>query len=177
MQRFAISLRSVKLPRQVNVAVNSRRSISSLLWRSTQSVPDNLVDASHPKDPRAMVITEAKNPFRIVSVNYSWEELCGYSQDECRGKTLACIQGEHTNKEAVLALVKKVSIHGEESCTVLRNYSKTGREFQNRLRIGPVKDRFGKVTHFVGVLEEVNMMVDRSFDDRYSMHSDIVSVV
>jgi len=91
--------------------------------------------------------------------------------------TLECIQGEHTNKAAVSASVKKVLRQGIESKIVLKNYSKDGREFENKLRIGPLKDHLGKMTHLVAVLEEVNVMADRSFDDRYSMHSDISCVV
>lgn len=188
MQIFASSARAMissRLRQKVTkTSVVGQRtlspSFSAISWSSTASqhdLPNNLVDASLPSDPRAIVITKARMPFQIVSVNSSWEQLCGYSRHECKGKTLDCIQGERTNKAAVAATVKKVLRQGVESNTVIKNYCKDGREIQNRFRIGLLKDHFGKVTHFVGILEEVNMMVDRSFDDRYSMHSDISSVV
>ena len=187
MQRFAssCSMLSPCLQQELTKTfVVGQRTLSSSFFANSCSssasqhdLPNNLVDASLSSDTRAIVITKARMPFQIVSVNSSWEQLCGYSQHECKGKTLDCIQGERTNKAAVTAVVKKVLRQGIESITVLKNYSKDGREFQNRLRIGPLKDHIGKVTHFVGVLEEVNIMVDRSFDDRYSMHSDISSVV
>eukprot|EP00558_Chaetoceros_sp_UNC1202_P012265 CAMPEP_0197238622 /NCGR_PEP_ID=MMETSP1429-20130617/5137_1 /TAXON_ID=49237 /ORGANISM="Chaetoceros sp., Strain UNC1202" /LENGTH=474 /DNA_ID=CAMNT_0042697837 /DNA_START=131 /DNA_END=1555 /DNA_ORIENTATION=- len=118
-------------------------------------LPHNLQEASMPDDPRAIVITEANVPFRIVSVNQSWEQLCGYSQNECNGLTLECIQGPETNKSAVTALMSQLMM-GEEAGTVLANYDKGGRKFHNRLRVGPLKNDIGEVTHFVGVLKEVN---------------------
>eukprot|EP00554_Chaetoceros_debilis_P015164 CAMPEP_0194122760 /NCGR_PEP_ID=MMETSP0150-20130528/51947_1 /TAXON_ID=122233 /ORGANISM="Chaetoceros debilis, Strain MM31A-1" /LENGTH=106 /DNA_ID=CAMNT_0038815745 /DNA_START=126 /DNA_END=443 /DNA_ORIENTATION=+ len=100
---------------------------------SNTALPNNLVEASIPNDERAIVITEANKPFKIVSVNSSWEQLCGYSQNECKGRTLECIQGERTNRAAVSAVVQKVLSRDTESYTVLKNYHKNGREFQNKL--------------------------------------------
>lgn len=120
-----------------------------------EPLPHNLAEASIADDPRAIVITEATMPFRIVSVNDSWEKLCGYSQNECRGHTLEMIQGPETNRSAITALMAQL-LKGEEAGTVLTNYSKNGRKFHNRLRVGPLKNDQGLVTHFVGVLKEVN---------------------
>ena len=120
-----------------------------------EPLPHNLQEASIADDPRAIVITESKVPFRIVSVNRSWEELCGYTQSECSGRTLECIQGPETNKSAVTALMSQL-MRGEEAGTLLTNYDKGGRKFHNRLRVGPLKNDCGEVTHFVGVLKEVN---------------------
>lgn len=120
-----------------------------------EPLPHNLAEASIADDPRAIVITEATMPFRIVSVNDSWEKLCGYSQNECRGHTLEMIQGPETNRSAITALMAQL-LKGEEAGSVLTNYSKNGRKFHNRLRVGPLKNDQGLVTHFVGVLKEVN---------------------
>eukprot|EP00557_Chaetoceros_sp_GSL56_P004922 CAMPEP_0176492936 /NCGR_PEP_ID=MMETSP0200_2-20121128/9285_1 /TAXON_ID=947934 /ORGANISM="Chaetoceros sp., Strain GSL56" /LENGTH=377 /DNA_ID=CAMNT_0017890573 /DNA_START=251 /DNA_END=1384 /DNA_ORIENTATION=+ len=120
-----------------------------------QPLPRSLAEAIIPNDPRAIVITEAEMPFRIVSVNDSWEHLCGFSRKECKGMTLGCIQGPETNKAAVTALMAQL-LKGEEAGTVLTNYSKAGRKFHNRLRVGPLKNDSGKITHFIGVLKEVH---------------------
>ena len=117
-------------------------------------LPSTLADALRLDDPRAIVVTEANAPFRIVSVNPAWEHLCGYTLDECHGKTLQCIQGPETNSSAVTALMSQL-LRGEEAGTVLTNYTKNGRKFQNRLQVKPLKDEFSRITHFVGVLREV----------------------
>ncbi len=118
-------------------------------------LPHTLAEASVANDPRAIVVTEAQVPFRIKMVNDSWEKLCGYTMNECQDKTLACLQGPETNKAAVTALMSQL-MNGEEAGTVLTNYTKLGRKFHNRLRVGPLKNHSGEVTHFVGVLCEVN---------------------
>lgn len=139
------------------------------------SLPNNLADAF--LDPRAIVVTEPSSPFRIIAVNRQWEDLCGYTQKESKGETLShLIQGPHTNIDAVRSVVQKALKVGGASA-VVANYSKDGREFRNRLQVGPLRDHKGKITHFVGVLEEVNPMCERSFDDRYSMHSSMTTVV
>jgi PAS domain S-box-containing protein len=125
-------------------------------------LPQNLFEATIPQDPRAIVVTEATVPFRIVSVNDTWEKLCGYTPNECRGKTLKIIQGPETNESAITNLMSKL-LKGEEAGTLLTNYDKNGRKFLNRLRVGPLKNQLGQITHFVGVLKEVSEM-DENFE-------------
>jgi PAS domain S-box-containing protein len=124
-------------------------------------LPQNLFEATIPQDPRAIVVTEATVPFRILSVNDSWEDLCGFTPNECRGKTLRIIQGPETNESAITNLMSKL-LRGEEAGTVLTNYDKHGRKFLNRLRVGPLKNQLGQITHFVGVLKEITEM-DENF--------------
>jgi len=124
------------------------------------SLPTTLQNATQPNDPRAIVVTEAVAPFRIVAVNDAWENLCGYTQDECYGKTLECIQGPQTSRNAAQKLMSRV-VKGdlEEASTVLMNYNKNGDVFKNYLRIGPLMsdgDDSKVATHFVGVLKDIS---------------------
>lgn len=143
--------------------ISKNTAPESIMTRSINEtlLPQNLFDATIPKDPRAIVVTEATVPFRIVSVNDSWEKLCGFTPDECRGKTLRIIQGPETNESAITNLMSKL-LRGEEAGTVLTNYDKHGRKFHNRLRVGPLKNQLGQITHFVGVLKEITEM-DENF--------------
>lgn len=122
-----------------------------------EPLPLRMEEATQDDDDRAIVITEAQVPFHITSVNSSWEHLCGFTKDECLGETLSCIQGEQTNQAAVTAFMSQL-LRGEEAGTVLVNYRKDGSKFLNRLRVGPLRDDNNVVTHFVGVLKEVNEM-------------------
>jgi PAS domain S-box-containing protein len=106
-------------------------------------------------DPRAMVVTDIKSPFRITQVNTAWESLCGYKREECKGKSLGpLLQGPDTDWMAVSALLSNL-FAGEEASVVLTNYAKSGRRFRNLVRVGPVKDEMGKTVNFVGVLREL----------------------
>ena len=118
-------------------------------------LPKSMSDALAPSR-RAIVITENKAPFRIWNVNTAWEELCGYSFLESRGKTLgSLLQGNETDTVAATNLVAKMLQGEEEVGTELINYTKEGRRFTNRIRVGPIFDDHHKVTHFVGVLQEM----------------------
>jgi PAS domain-containing protein len=106
---------------------------------------------------RAIVITETTKPFRVVDVNKAWEGLCEYSNRESKGKSLGCLlRGTETDPLAVTALVSQL-LRGEEAGTILTNYTKSGRPFRNRLRVGPIFNDAGNLTHFVGVLQEMKM--------------------
>jgi PAS domain S-box-containing protein len=136
-----------------------QRSSSSSLSKKldTMELPKTLQDVVRQKS-RAIVVTETEKPFRIVDVNQCWEGLCGYTHKEARGKTLgSLLQGPETNVAAATGLISHLLQGcGDEAGVVLTNYTKEGRRFYNRIRVGPiVEPTSGRVTHFVGVLEEL----------------------
>lgn len=120
-------------------------------------LPRTLEEALSPSNhDRAIVITETSVPFRIVDVNTAWEGLCGYSFVECQGKTLgSLLQGPETDRSAVTAVVSNL-LRGEEGGAVLTNYTKDGRPFRNRLRVGPLMDGDHQTAYFIGVLQEIH---------------------
>jgi PAS domain S-box-containing protein len=142
-------------------------------------LPRTVRDALRPTR-RATVITETTAPFRIVDVNSAWEDLCGYTFVESKGRTLgSLLRGPDTDPVAATALIAKL-VQGEEAGTTLVNYTKAGRRFRNRIRVGPLYDDDsdhdavvggggysairndasyyggGPVKYFVGVLQEVH---------------------
>ncbi len=103
---------------------------------------------------RAIVITETVKPFRVVQVSKAWEGLCGFSSEESIGKSLgALLKGPETDPLTVTSLLAHL-LRGEEAGAILTNYTKDKRRFRNRLRVGPMVEN-SKVTHYVGVLQEV----------------------
>lgn len=106
---------------------------------------------------RAIVVTEAQAPFRIVDVNDAWVGLCGYTKDEARQHSLSMLHGPETNTSALRDMEERL-LHGKsgaEATAHVVNYTKVGRKFYNQLRAGPLYDANGSITHFVGVLQEV----------------------
>mmetsp|Transcript_5358 Transcript_5358/g.11767 ORF Transcript_5358/g.11767 Transcript_5358/m.11767 type:complete len:318 (-) Transcript_5358:125-1078(-) len=125
---------------------------------SSRPLPISISDILSSKldeDARAIVITDTKNPYRIVTVNTAWENLCGYSREECKGLSVGgVLQGPETDMGHVSAMLGKL-IQGEEAGAILTNYAKNGRKFRNDLRVGPIFDEMGKTVNFVGVLREL----------------------
>ncbi len=116
-------------------------------------LPRTREEASKQTD-RAIVITEAVKPFRVVDVNQAWEGLCGFSLEESLGKSLgALLKGPETDPLTVTSLVALL-LRGEEAGAILTNYTKDKRRFRNRLRVGPLVEN-SRVTHYVGVLQEI----------------------
>lgn len=140
-----------------NQCILKQQSVVKQQFVDTEALPQSLSDALRPSR-RAIVITETKAPFRIWNVNPAWEELCGYSFLESRGKSLgSLLKGEETDALAATNLISKL-LQGEKDVgTTLVNYNKDGRRFTNRVRVGPIYDEDHNVTHFVGVLQEVKV--------------------
>ena len=127
--------------------------------------PKTFQEALLPSD-QARVITETCAPFRITHVNSAWENLCGFSLEECKGKSLSLIQGPETDQAAITAMIYQL-MNGEECGLVLTNYKKDGTTFRNRLKVAPLKDeQTGLVTHFIGTLNDLsNSFFMESSDD------------
>jgi PAS domain S-box-containing protein len=159
-----------RISEQLNDLVNQQSTFSLREMREIPSykqaavddapLPRTMEDALRTNKSRAVVITETKKPFRVVDVSSCWEKLCGYTYVESKGKTLGeLLQGPETNAAAATGLITQL-LNGEaEAGTTLTNYTKSGRRFRNRIRVGPLfhSDNNGRntVTHFVGVLQEV----------------------
>jgi len=108
--------------------------------------------------PRAIAITEATPPFKIVEVKKQWVDLCGYSRRKAVGKTLKdLLQGPDTDLRVAKSLVASLLQGQAESEAVLTNYRSDKQRFRNHVRVGPIKDQVtGKTTHFVGVFRKMS---------------------
>jgi len=103
----------------------------------------------------AIVITcceDGKN--RIEYVNPAFEQMTGYTLAEIKGRDPrfmrieGCDTAEHRRIHD--ALLKRESVQ-----VILRNTRKNGEVFWNDLRIDPVSNIDGEVTHFVGVINDI----------------------
>jgi PAS domain S-box-containing protein len=123
------------------------------------SLPKTMKDALN--DERPIVVTTVDSPFSVVDVNGTWESLCGYRRDEAIGRGLgSLLQGPATNMESANTLVRSLQKNGFSE-TVITNYAKNGRRFENHVQIGiiPVADD-GDISsandaYFVGVLNDI----------------------
>lgn len=123
-----------------------------------QPLPTTLLTAHY--DARPVVVSEIRHPFRIVAVNVAWEGLCCYTAEEAIGRTLGeLLHGPETDAKALSNMMEEVMTgggeSGYESSAVVTNYTKYGRSFQNRVKVGCILEG-GKATHYVGVLREIS---------------------
>lgn len=125
----------------------------------------NTLQMACAESSEARAITAARPPYPVVYVNARWTELCGYTLDEIRGGSLACLQGPSTDQRQVGALMRDLR-RGHPASMTVTNYCKSGRPFQNYLRVFPLSSGGGggggvsssaDPTHFLAVLEELPM--------------------
>jgi len=111
--------------------------------------------------PVGIVVADAtEDDYPMVAVNERFEAVTGYDESECLGRNCRFLQGDGTDEDAVAELRRAVEA-GEETTVELRNYRKDGTEFWNRVRLSPVENEAGEVTHYVGFQEDVTERVER----------------
>ncbi|HEX3876447.1 MAG TPA: response regulator [Bryobacteraceae bacterium] len=90
----------------------------------------------------------------VIYANPAFERLTGYTIDEALSRNCRFLQGPDTDREAVQRIREAIEA-GKEANEILLNYKKDGTPFWNDLTIAPVRDDDGKVTHFIGVQNDV----------------------
>lgn len=103
----------------------------------------------------AIVITCCKPGEHVIEyVNPAFEQMTGYALHEIKGRDPRFMRVEgcevHEHARIREALQRRESVH-----SVLRNARKNGEIYWIDLRIDPVVNIDGEVTHFVGVINDV----------------------
>jgi diguanylate cyclase (GGDEF)-like protein/PAS domain S-box-containing protein len=95
---------------------------------------------------------QADNP--IVYVNPAFERITGYAAPEVLGRNARFLQGDDRDQLGLEEIRAALRMQGEGHA-VLRNYRKDGSLFWNELALSPVRDESGRVTNFVGILNDI----------------------
>jgi PAS domain S-box-containing protein len=102
-----------------------------------------------------LVITDARqrsNP--IIHVSKSFLALTGYSRQEVLGQSCSILQGTKTAPNVIQKMREAIRSGGRFRGDVL-NYRKDGAPFWNYLRIEPIRESSGTLTHFVGIQTDI----------------------
>jgi diguanylate cyclase (GGDEF)-like protein/PAS domain S-box-containing protein len=107
----------------------------------------------------AVLITRSDAGTQLIQyANPAFERITGYLIEEVQGRDCKFLQGPDTDQLCVddirLALKEE-----REVMTLLKNYRKDGTPFWNQLYIAPVPDDHGRVTHHIGVINDVTEIV------------------
>ncbi|WP_432519335.1 diguanylate cyclase domain-containing protein [Kineococcus sp. SYSU DK006] len=108
-----------------------------------------------------IVIADATAPdMPLVYVNAAFEQLTGYSADECLGRNCRFLQGPGTDRTQVRVIARRL-LTGRTARAVLLNHRRDGSAFWNEVTISPVHDAEGRLTHFIGNQADVSDRVER----------------
>lgn len=109
---------------------------------------------------RGITICDATKPdLPLIYVNNAFCELTGYSAKEVIGKNCRFLQN-NDRAQSSLRDIKSALLNKQHVRATLRNYKKDGTMFWNELSISPVINRDGRLTHFVGVQNDVSHSID-----------------
>jgi PAS domain S-box-containing protein len=130
----------------------NERSGSSLTGMEEQT---KLVIAAMSASTSGVVIMDYQhedNP--IIYCNPAFEEITGFTQEEILGKNCRFLQAE--NREQIGRHKLQEALKAGTECYVeIANYRKDGTMFYNELYVAPIKNGEGKVTHYIGIQNDV----------------------
>ncbi len=138
---------------QIAVAVQNARLYSELKQTSLSLVlRDQAVRASL----SAITIADATlSDLPLIYINPAFTTITGYTAEEALGRNFLFLQADDHDQPELDQL--RAAIHEKRDATVvLRNYRKNGEMFYNELKLSPIVDDAGGVTHFVGISSDVS---------------------
>jgi diguanylate cyclase (GGDEF)-like protein/PAS domain S-box-containing protein len=110
----------------------------------------------------------------IEYVNPAFERITGYRLDEAIGRDSRFMAAPGMDGEARLLLRRAIDERHEVNVT-FRNQRKNGELFWNDLTITPVADEKGRVTHFIGVINDVTALKRRTAHLEHAVNHDALT--
>ncbi|TMT85442.1 PAS domain S-box protein [Haloterrigena sp. H1] len=100
-------------------------------------------------------IADARQPDEpLVYVNRGFEQVTGYDAADALGQNCRFLQGDATDAAAVDLLRERIDA-AEPVSTELLNYQANGTPFWNQVRITPIENDDGTVTHYLGFQTDI----------------------
>ncbi|OYY92272.1 MAG: hypothetical protein B7Y41_16550 [Hydrogenophilales bacterium 28-61-23] len=108
----------------------------------------------------SMSIADATAPdLPLIYINPAFERITGYASAEVLGRNCRFLQGAEQD-QAGLVEIRAALAEARDGRALLRNYRKDGSPFWNELIVTPVHDGGGKLTHFIGISQDVSQRLE-----------------
>jgi PAS domain S-box-containing protein len=109
-------------------------------------------------------IIDAKMPnLPIIYANQSFQKMIGYAKRKILGRNYFLLYGADADPRIIEKIKQTIhrgkSFHGE-----MLNFQKNGKKCWNSLRIAPVRDSIGTVTHYIGIQTDVALMREKELE-------------
>ena len=110
----------------------------------------------------------------IEYINPAFERITGYTADEILGRDarLMAAPGLDDAQRATL----QQAVAARRACSVvLRNRRKDGHVFWNQVSVTPVRDGSAEVTHFIGIIEDITALKERTAELEHQVTHDALT--
>ena len=120
-------------------------------------------------------IIDAIDPnFPFIYANQSYYKMSGYAKGEILGKNYFSHYGLFTDPR-FLDEIKHTLLHGKSFFGEMLQFRKNGEKYWNLLRITPVRDVSGTITHYVGIKTDISLMRQRDLEIK-EQHEELMHV-
>ena len=119
------------------------RATASLLSQAMEFLPCGVTIAD---------MTQADNP--LIYANEGFRRMTGFTDAEIMRRNCRFLQGERRDENASSVMRQGIRA-GKPVRIVLTNYRRDGSAFKNELSMRPLRDARGRVTHYVGVQNDI----------------------
>jgi diguanylate cyclase (GGDEF)-like protein/PAS domain S-box-containing protein len=104
------------------------------------------------QSPVSVIITDTKGIIQYVNPKFT--QLMGFTAEEAIGKTPRIIKGDFLSREFYKGMWDTI-LAGNEWHGVFNNRTKSGELVWEVASISPIRDDDGRITHFVGIKEDI----------------------
>ena len=123
----------------------------------------------------AIVITASRPGGNLVEyVNPAFTKVTGYAADQIIGQDCRLLQRSDTLQPALDEL-RAAMRQGQPATVMLRNYRQDGSLFWNELRVAPVREDSGTVTHWVGVINDITATLNYQAELEHQANHDALT--
>ncbi|HBC37224.1 MAG TPA: diguanylate cyclase, partial [Marinobacter adhaerens] len=107
----------------------------------------------------------------------TFERVTGYSKEEALGQNCRFLQGDESDPDNAqpLAEIRAALRQGKDVSAVLRNYRKDGTPFWNDLYLSPIRNQEGRITHFVGIQNDISERKSVESELAYNTSHDVLT--
>ena len=106
-----------------------------------------------------ITVARAEGDLPLVYVNPAFEVITGYSIEDSLGQNCRFLQRGESDQPG-LTIIREAVREGREVKAIIRNYRKDGSAFWNELSISPIRNHEGRLTHLVGIQQDVTSRVE-----------------
>lgn len=165
-----------------NITINHRHMQLLMLTDISAQVDNSqqlrLFKRSIESSSNGIIIADAQqDDLPIIYVNKAFEKITGYRTDEAIGRNCRFLQGNDfdLSNEQGISEIRQALQKNVDVSAVLRNYRKDGTPFWNDLYISPIHDDDGKVTHYIGVQNDISERKSAERELAFNVSHDVLT--